>query len=164
MNQFGLNKKVVLVIGGASGIGAAIVTTFLQEGALVIDADVAYGNHLLEKRTATYWQVHIDVAIEKNVQQVVKQLSETSLIPDIFVEVAGVSTMDFLTESQTSDFDHVLAVNTRGVYLTCKYVVKEMQNQKKRGRVILISSQAGKNPYRGMSAYVASKHADIARC
>ena len=67
--------------------------------------------------------------------------------------------MAFLTESATQDYDKVQEVNARGVYLSCKYIVRLMQKHQKSGRVILIASQAGKNGYRGMSAYVASKHA-----
>ncbi|KAF1295561.1 oxidoreductase [Enterococcus sp. JM4C] len=156
-----LNKKIVFVVGGASGIGAAIVETFRNEGAVVVNADYLYENRQLVASQENYWQVHLDVANEATVEQVVSQLVEHSLVPDIFVEVAGISTMDFLTESQTNDFDRVFAVNTRGVYLTSKLIVREMQKQHKKGRVIIIASQAGKNPYRGMSAYVASKHAVI---
>lgn len=161
MHNFQLKDKIVFVVGGASGIGEAIVSTFIKEGASVINADYLYSNPLLEKIRPGYWQIHIDVAKEETVQKVVSQLITRSLIPDIFIEVAGISTMDFLTNSSTKDFDRVYAVNTRGVYLTCKLVVREMQRQKKQGRVIVIASQAGKNPYRGMSAYVASKHAVI---
>ena len=161
MDNFQVEKKIVFVAGGASGIGEAIVSTFRNEGATVINADYVFKNTVLKEDSPSYWKVHIDVAQENIIQEVVNQLTGKSLVPDIFVEVAGISAMDFLTSSQTQDFDRVFSVNTRGVYLTSKLVVGKMQQQKKQGRVIIIASQAGKNPYRGMSAYVASKHAVI---
>lgn len=104
-------------------------------------------------------ETKVNVADEASVKVLVETIRAEGLIPDVFVDVAGISTMDFLLESQTTDFDKVFAINTRGVYLLCKYIVREMKASGKAGRVILLASQAGKNGYRGMSAYVASKHA-----
>ncbi len=153
-----LKGKVVLIVGGAQGIGAAIRQTFVEEKAIVVDADIQYQADLAKARDGAY-EIHVNVAEEASVKVLVETITAKGLIPDVFVDVAGISTMDFLVESQTADFDKVLRVNTRGVYLLCKYVVREMKAAGKQGRVILLASQAGKNGYRGMSAYVASKHA-----
>lgn len=112
-----------------------------------------------QKVRENYYQIFLDLDQENSIRIVIEELKERKLIPDILVHSAGISTMDFFLESRTDDFDRVLSVNTRGVYLVCKYVVREMKKAKKAGRVIVIASQAGKNAYRGMSAYVASKHA-----
>ena len=69
--------------------------------------------------------------------------------------------MDDFLASQTEDFDRVFAVNTRGAYLVLRTFTAEMKQVNKAGRVVVIASPAGKNPYRGMTAYVASKHAVI---
>lgn len=153
-----LKQKVVVVVGGARGIGAAICQTFVEQEALVINADIQYSKKFTQLSKNCY-QTFVDLTQEASIQALVKKLKEKQLIPDIVVHSAGISTMDFFLESQTHDFDHVFSVNTRGVYLICKYLVYEMQQEKKTGRVIIIASQAGKNAYRGMSAYVASKHA-----
>lgn len=153
-----LKGKVVLIVGGAQGIGAAIRQTFVGEEAIVLDADIQYQAGLTKGGDGAY-ETHVNVAEEASVKVLVETITAQGLIPDVFVAVAGISTMDFLVESQTADFDKVLRVNTRGVYLLCKYVVREMKAAGKQGRVILLASQAGKNGYRGMSAYVASKHA-----
>lgn len=154
-----LKSKTVLVIGTHQGIGAAIVKSFLAEGSVVIAADIAHQNQSFEKISNHLYHVYVDVAQEKSLIALVRQLEEYQLVPDIFVDVAGISTMDFLLTSQTSDYDRVQAINARGVYLSCKYIVGLMGMFGKRGRVIIVSSQAGKNGYQGMSAYVASKHA-----
>lgn len=154
-----LKQQVVLVIGSKQGIGEAVVQTFLNEGATVVAADIGYSETVLTKVSEQLYQIQVNIAQEEQLVALVEQLTMHHLIPDVFVDVAGISTMDFLVDSQTSDFDKVQAVNTRGAYLSCKHITKLMIAHQKKGRIILIASQAGKNGYRGMSAYVASKHA-----
>lgn len=155
-----LKQKVVLVIGSSQGIGKAVVDTFLANQAIVIAADIIYTASQLEiTENPQYYQVKLDISREVEIAELNQQLIEKKLIPDILVDVAGISTMDFLVESQTSDFDKTFQVNTRGAYLALKYFTKTMIDHQKQGRVIVIASQAGKNGYRGMAAYVASKHA-----
>ena len=154
-----LEKQVVLVTGGFQGIGRQVVTTFQNEKAIVIAADLSYENTELKQVNDQEYQINLDVSSETSVQNLAKQLEELNLTPNILVNVAGISTMDYLIDSQTADFDKTLAVNTRGTYLVSKYIVKLMVAAKKPGKVVLIASQAGKNGYRAMSAYVASKHA-----
>lgn len=154
-----LEKQVVLVTGGFQGIGRQVVTTFQNEKAIVIAADLSYENTELKQVNDQEYQINLDVSSETSVQNLAKQLEELNLTPNILVNVAGISTMDYLIDSQTADFDKTLAVNTRGTYLVSKHIVKLMVAAKKPGKVVLIASQAGKNGYRAMSAYVASKHA-----
>ena len=159
-----LVDKVVLVIGSKQGIGEAVVATFLKEGAQVIAADIGFEEEQLTKISEQLYHIQLDISQESALQNLGEQLENNQVIPEVFVDVAGISTMDFLTESQTSDFDKVLAVNTRGAYLSSKYIAKLMQKHQKKGRILFIASQAGKNGYRGMSAYVASKHAVLGLC
>jgi len=154
-----LEKQVVLVTGGFQGIGRQVVKTFQSEKAIVIAADLSYQNNELKQINDQEYQINLDVSSEASVQNLAKQLAELNLTPNILVNVAGISTMDYLIDSQTADFDKTLAVNTRGTYLVSKYIVMLMVAAKKPGKVVLIASQAGKNGYRAMSAYVASKHA-----
>ncbi|WP_338214058.1 SDR family oxidoreductase [Companilactobacillus muriivasis] len=154
-----LEKQVVLVTGGFQGIGRQVVTTFQSEKAIVIVADLSYENTELKQVNDQEYQINLDVSSETSVQNLAKQLEDLNLTPNVLVNVAGISTMDYLIDSQTTDFDKTLAVNTRGTYLVSKYIVKLMVAAKKTGKVVLIASQACKNGYRAMSAYVASKHA-----
>ncbi|MBL3529861.1 SDR family oxidoreductase [Companilactobacillus zhachilii] len=154
-----LEKQIVLVTGGFQGIGRQVVTTFQNEQAIVIVADLTYKNDELKQIDNQEFQIHLDVSDESSVENLTNQLKIHELIPNVLVNVAGISTMDYLIESKTSDFDKTLAVNTRGTYLITKYIVQLMVAAKRPGKVVLIASQAGKNGYRAMSAYVASKHA-----
>lgn len=159
-----LREKIALVIGASQGIGQSVVETFQNEGATVIACDLAFEEAKLQKLNEKNYKMHLDIAEEEEIIHLVQQLEEQMLIPDILVNVAGISTVDFLTESSTVDFDKVLAVNTRGTYLSSKYVTGLMQRKQKSGRVIFVASQAGKNGYKGMSGYVASKHAVLGLC
>lgn len=154
-----LEKKIVLVTGGFQGIGRQVVDTFQNEKSIVVAADLSYSNVELKKLDDKEYQIHLDVSDENSVSNLAKQLQMHQLTPDILVNVAGISTMDYLLESKTTDFDKTLSVNTRGTYLVTKHLVKLMVDANQPGKVILIASQAGKNGYRAMSAYVASKHA-----
>jgi len=154
-----LEKKVVLVTGGFQGIGRQVVETFQNEKSIVVVADLSYQNKELKQASNQEYQINLDVSDESSVKNLSQQLIKADLTPNVLVNVAGISTMDYLIESKTSDFDKTLAVNTRGTYLVSKYIVRLMVESKKPGKVVLIASQAGKNGYRAMSAYVASKHA-----
>ncbi|APX72283.1 SDR family oxidoreductase [Companilactobacillus allii] len=154
-----LDSKVVLVTGGNQGIGESVVDTFLNENSIVICADLAIHESKLEKKSDQLYKIHLDVSDEDSVKNLTAQLIANNLIPNVAINVAGISTMNYLIESKTSDFDKTIAVNTRGTYLITKYIVKEMVKLNRPGKVVLIASQAGKNGYRAMSAYVASKHA-----
>lgn len=154
-----LTNKVVLVTGGHQGIGESVVETFLHENSIVVIADLAFDNNELVKKSDNLYSIHLDVSDEDSVKNLTAQLIANNLVPNILVNVAGISTMNYLIESKTSDFDKTIAVNTRGTYLITKHIVNEMVKAKRPGKVVLIASQAGKNGYRAMSAYVASKHA-----
>ncbi|MDO7798989.1 SDR family oxidoreductase [Enterococcus avium] len=154
-----LKDKIVLVIGSSQGIGKSVVETFLDNQSVVIAADITYDFDELLAVNKSYFQTHLDVSQETEVSTLSQVLINNKLIPDIVVDVAGISTMDFLVDSQTSDFDQTFEVNTRGTYLVAKYFTKVMIDHGRKGRMIVIASQAGKNGYRGMAAYVASKHA-----
>ncbi len=154
-----IKEKVVVVVGSKQGIGKAIVETFLQAATVVIAADISFQTPDLQRESNQYYTTHLDVSKEEELQALSQRLISKKLIPDIVVDVAGISTIDFLVDSQTEDFERTIAVNTKGAYLFAKYMVRLMKKYHKAGRVIFIASQAGKNGYRGMSAYVASKHA-----
>ncbi|GAJ26878.1 3-oxoacyl-[acyl-carrier protein] reductase [Liquorilactobacillus sucicola DSM 21376 = JCM 15457] len=154
-----LEDKLVLVVGSFQGIGKAVVTTFLAENAKVIAADVVYENADLKELEERLYTVKLDVSDEEQVEDLFTRLEDRGLVPDILVHVAGISTMDYLTESKSSDFQRNWEVNTRGFYLTAKHYTRLLKAKGKKGKVIVVDSQAGKNGYRAMAAYVASKHA-----
>lgn len=153
-----LTGKVALVTGGKNGIGKAVVETLLKAGASVVSGDLGHDEDFkLETKQLAISKV--DVASEKSVHQWLENTLAVFGKVDILVNSAGISTMDLVIDSQLSDWDKVMDVNARGVFLTSKNVGKLMQEANNGGRIIQIASQAGKNGYTALGTYTASKHA-----
>lgn len=153
-----LRGRVVLVTGGASGIGAGIVDAFRGEGSTVVSADLSFPEGLHRGRQGS-WTVRLDVRDEDAVAAVVSEIAERVGTIDTVVTAAGTSTLGFATETTSAQWDLNLDVNAKGSFLVAKHVAARLVDEGRTGRIIFISSQAGKNGYRGMTAYVASKHA-----
>lgn len=153
-----LAGKVALVTGGKTGIGEGIVQLFLDSGATVVSGDLGYEKefeHVSEKLIVSQLDVADESSVDRWLDNSLKQLPGV----DILVNCAGISTMDHVVDSVVSDWEKVMAINAKGVFLTSKKVGKMMQQAGRGGRIIQIASQAGKNGYTAMGAYVASKHA-----
>lgn len=153
-----LRSRVVLVTGGASGIGAGIVDAFHGEGSTVVSADLSFPDGLQQDPQGT-WTVGLDVTDEDAVAAVVSDIADGIGVIDTVVTAAGTSTLGFATETTAAQWDLNLDVNAKGSFLVAKHVAARLVDDGRTGRIIFISSQAGKNGYRGMTAYVASKHA-----
>lgn len=153
-----LSNQLAVVTGGRSGIGKGVVEQLLIAGANVISADITIEQeyqlvhtHLIETR--------LDLSQSADVERWLSVVFDKVGVPDIVVNCAGTSTMDYVIDSKLSDWEKVFSINTTGLYLTSKHFAKAMVDAQKPGRIIQIASQAGKNGYRAMGAYCASKHA-----
>ncbi|MEG0288799.1 MAG: SDR family NAD(P)-dependent oxidoreductase [Carnobacterium sp.] len=153
-----LSGKVALVTGGKSGIGKAVVDSLLEAGAFVVSGDLGHKKGF-ELETDRFAVSKLNVASEASVQSWLENTIAAFDKVDILVNSAGISTMDLVVDSQTSDWDKVMDVNAKGVFLTSKNVGKLMQEVGNGGRIIQIASQAGKNGYTALGTYTASKHA-----
>ncbi|WZH36618.1 MAG: SDR family NAD(P)-dependent oxidoreductase [Microbacterium enclense] len=153
-----LRGRVVLVTGGANGIGDGVADAFSREGAVVVRADTAYAAGPLE-RDGAGGHVRLDVTNETEVEHVVGEIERELGAVDVLVHAAGTSTMAFGVDTTEAEWDLNLDVNAKGSFLVAKHVARGLRRVGRPGSIILIASQAGKNGYRGMTAYVASKHA-----
>ena len=77
-----LAEQVVLVIGTKQGIGEAIVTTFLNEGAVVVAADLGFAEEKLTQITEQLYRVRLDISQEAEVQDFVAQVEALQLMPE----------------------------------------------------------------------------------
>lgn len=154
-----LRDRVVLVTGGGSGIGAGIVDAFLAQGAHVVSADLTAPASQLAPRREREWTYCVDVADEEAVRRMITEVTDRLGPVTTLVTAAGTSTMNDATSTTTAEWDRNLETNAKGTFLVATHVARELQQRRLPGRIILIASQAGKNGYRGMTAYVASKHA-----
>ncbi|HOV36807.1 MAG TPA: SDR family NAD(P)-dependent oxidoreductase [Dysgonamonadaceae bacterium] len=157
------NNKIAIVTGGADGIGKGVAYRLGQEGATLalFDKNQTLLNSTVEefKRSGINAKAYItDVSNPSQVSEAVLQVEKEWGKIDILVHAAGIvgPTSTKITEFSTSDFNKVYEVNLKGTFLITKYVLQVMQKTGK-GRLLLISSIAGKEGNPGMVGYSATK-------
>lgn len=160
-----LANKVAIITGGAGGIGKVTAERFLQEGAKVVIVDLmqdALDKALAELQShGEVFAIKADVTQAEEVQNYVSQTIEKFGKIDIFFNNAGIEgKVRPLVEQDEKDFDQVMSVNVRGVFLGLKYVLPHLIKQKS-GSVINTSSVAGLNGSPDVAPYIASKHAVV---
>jgi len=169
-----LEGKVVIVTGGARGIGRAIALASAKEGADLVIADTQFE---LAKKTAEEIRafgrqamaIQTDVRESKEVEEMIRKTVEKFGKIDVLVNNAGTCApgrLDALSqiasplEIEEADWDTTLETNLKGTYLCCKYVIPHMRKQRS-GKIINISSVAGRRGNPLIPYYGASKAAII---
>lgn len=165
MNEDNIKRKVVLVTGGAKGIGKAILLKFAKEG---YDCVLNYNTSINEANETNNeivslgvkcLMVKADISKEEEVDQMFIEIENTFGGADIIINNAGVDIDDLFDRKSVDTFRYTLDVNLIGPYMVCKRGYKYMK-EKKWGRVINISSTNGINTYFPMCLeYDASKAA-----
>lgn len=156
--------KVALVTGGASGIGESIVRLFHKHGAKVCIVDVQdnLGQKVCESLgdAPNVCFFHCDVTIEEEVRSAVDFAVEKFGTLDIMVNNAGLSGPPYhdIRNYDLSDFQKVMDVNVKGVFLGMKHAARIMIPHEK-GSIVSVCSVAGVIGGLGPHAYTGSKHA-----
>ncbi len=165
-----LKDKVTIVTGASSGIGREIALTFAQEGAKVVlaarrEAKLKEVVREVLSRGGESLVVPTDVSREAQVRAMVGEALREFGRVDVLVNDAGMGRWGPVIDFKAKEWDEVFNVNVKGTFLCCREVLPIMMEQKK-GRIINISSDAGKIPFAECSAYCAAKAAVIAfsRC
>ena len=153
-----LRGRVVLVTGARQGIGEAVRDAFVGVGARVVAADLSW-EEVVPVREGKYWRAHVDVSSQASVEALLDAVDELLGPVQVVVNSAGLSTMDRVVDTPLADWELDQAVNARGSFLVARAVARRLEAAGRGGRIILVASQAAKNGYRCMGAYVASKHA-----
>ena len=163
-----LTDRVAVVTGGSSGIGRAIALRFADEGARVVAGDVVREPREGGETTGSLLGdrgVHVDADVSRadDVARLVGTAVERFGRLDVVVCNAGIAGRHSksLLETTEEDWDAIMAVNLRGVFLCCRSAIGLMVEQdpvgEARGRVIIISSQHGMIGPPGHLAYAVSK-------
>lgn len=156
-----LADKVALVTGAASGIGAATARLFAAEGARVVLADVQddLGRVVLAEidaagGTASY--VHADVSAAEDVAGMVREAVTRFGRLDVLCNNAGLARGGSITEIPEDEWDLVVAVDLKSVYLGCKYAIPALRKAGG-GAIVSTASIAGLRGYALAHAYSAAK-------
>ena len=152
-----LLNKTAIVTGGGSGFGTGICEKFAREGARVIVADVNGDSAEKIAKDLNVSSFKVDVSNSKSMAELANfSFNEFGNI-DIIVNNAGVTHLPAPMEDISEDeFDRVLNVNIRSIYLAAKYFVPHMKNNKS-GVILNIASTAGVSPRPNLNWYNASK-------
>lgn len=161
--------KVAVVTGGAGGIGLAIATRYVQEGASVALADIdiesanrsAVALRQQEGPQARVLAVELDVTSSVSRQSMIECVQAQLGPIDILVNNAAVFDMAPVLEVSEGMLHTMLAVNVEGVFFTLQAVARTMVERGQGGRIINMASQAGRRGEALVSAYCASKAAVI---
>lgn len=155
-----LAGRSCVVTGAASGIGRAVAERFVREGASVVAADVdAAGlDRLAEQLPGAVSTVVGDVARDEDARRMVAAAVERHGRLDVLVANAGIIPLMEITEATAEDWDHVMAVDGRGMFLTCKYAIEAMTAQDRPGgSIVCLSSISGEAGQRGQAVYGPAK-------
>jgi meso-butanediol dehydrogenase/(S,S)-butanediol dehydrogenase/diacetyl reductase len=176
-----LKGRTVIVTGAARGIGRGIAEAFAREGARVVIGDLgslaggasgewAYrlaskddleaASEEIRSRGGEALSVEMDVSRDDSCRALVDAARERFGGVDVLVNNAGLVKSGAITSYEESDWDHLFAVNVKGVFLASRAAIPALV-EGGGGAIINISSIAGKRGYAGLGVYCASKFAVI---
>lgn len=159
-----LTGKVAIVTGGAMGIGYGISYRLAEAGASVVIADMnkSVADETTAKLTAEGWKasaVLVDVSDAKQVEQLVEAAITSYGSIDILVNDAGIYPNVPVMQLTEEEFNKIISINLKGVFLTTKAVAAQMIKQGNGGKIINITSVDAIHPSMvGLATYDASKH------
>ncbi|MGW4891690.1 SDR family NAD(P)-dependent oxidoreductase [Kitasatospora sp. NPDC004240] len=155
-----LAGKVCVVTGAASGIGRAVAELFAHEGAAVVATDIdAEGlSRLAGELPDAVSTVVGDVSRAEDARRMIRAAVERHGRIDVLVANAGVIPLMEITEAESDDWDQVMAVDGRGMFLTCKYAIEAMSGGGAGGgSIVCVSSISGEAGQRGQAVYGPAK-------
>jgi 3-oxoacyl-[acyl-carrier protein] reductase len=152
-----LAQKIAVITGGGSGFGAGIAAKFAAEGATVLVADINLEAAKAVAARLGGQALQVDVAQNDSVAAMIANAMAAHGRIDILVNNAGITHLPQpLEEVPEEEFDRVLAVNAKSVYLTARHLVPLMKAAG-RGAILNVASTAGVSPRPWLNWYNASK-------
>ncbi|MBI2912708.1 MAG: SDR family oxidoreductase [Chloroflexi bacterium] len=158
-----LKDRVALITGAGRGIGQGIALRFANEGAklALVDIEASYLEDTaskLRQTKAEFESYQGDVSVTTDVERFFGQAIERFGRIDVCVNNAGIGNPPLPLAQMTDEgFDRTIAVNLRGVFLCMRAAAQQMIKQGQGGRIISVSSQAGKTGFALLGPYCATK-------
>lgn len=165
-----MNPKIVMITGGAKGIGKACARAFLESGALV---SLMSRTHSELESTQTEFEKEFpdkiltfkgNVADESSVEQWFDLVSKKWGTPSVLINNAAIFVSKNITEQSLEDWERVIRINLTGSFLCARAFFKSAHHQEVPRAIVNISSLAGirgTEKFPGLSSYVASKFAVV---
>src|SRR5215218_6206052 len=164
--QLDFSGEIVLVTGGATGIGFAIARAFGRCGATIALNDlsedrVEAAREQLRQESIACRGYMVDVRDAGAVSAFVTTIEEELGAPSVVVANAGLYPNTPFLEMSEAEWDRVIDTNLKGVFLTCQAAARSMVRAGKAGRIIVVSSTAAQRAVWGWSHYCTSKAATV---
>ena len=161
MNLRRFEEKTVVVTGGSRGIGRAIALRFAAEGArVVVSANEQRAEDVAAEARAAGGEavaVLADVVDKAQVQNLYEEAEKRFGGVDVSVQNAGVITIAKIEDMTEDEWDRVMAVNTKGVFLCCQEAAARMRRRGRGGRIINTASGQARQGFVYTPHYAASK-------
>ena len=162
---FNLEGKVAAIIGGSGALGGEIAWTLAQAGA---HTSILYYSNLDKANTvcsrikqsggsADAW--HVDIRNEQSIQNNVKVIALKNGGVDILVNASGINYVNPVADISDEDWNHVLDINMKGVFLASRVFALHMVETGRKGSIINLSSLTSKKPFSNELVYGISKAA-----
>jgi 3-oxoacyl-[acyl-carrier protein] reductase len=157
-----LSGQVALVTGASRGIGRGIALALADAGAQVAlaarsESRLEAAEREIRDRGGKASSLPVDLTEEPQVKALFDRLGEAYGRLDILVNNAGLGLFGALSDFSTADFDRLVAVNLKAVFLCCREAMRMMMSRRS-GYIINISSVVGLKGYPDQSIYAATKH------
>jgi len=161
MSNRRLDGKAAVVTGAASGIGRATAEAFVREGARLIATDLQEAPLLaladeLRRGGAEVDTVVGDVSVEADARRMIGAAVERFGRLDVLVANAGIIPLGDAMEMTADDWDNVMAIDGRGMFLTCKFAIEAMESTGG-GAIVCLSSISGLAGQKRQAAYGPAK-------
>lgn len=160
-----LKGQTAIVTGGGRGIGRAICLLLAREGANIVivartEREIRETARLVEKEGKRALAAKTDIRNEEEVINMISEAVNAFGRIDILVNDAGVAYRKYLTETSTDEYNKIMDTNVKGMFFCTKHALPYLLKRGE-GRIINISSGAGKHGIPKLSIYCASKFAVI---
>lgn len=166
MTEYKFDNQVAFITGGAGGQGQQHAVGYAENGADVVVTDVRAEQlsktvELVRAKDQEAMAIEMDVTDESDVENAVEQAIDEFGKINFLVNNAGIWDLAPAIEMEESEWDKMIDVNLKGVWLCAKHIGRHMIERDEGGRIINISSNAGLVGWKNSSHYAASKHGVI---